>query len=385
MKTSGVAILGATGSIGRSTARVLEMFPGRFRVSGLVARSNTAELVRQAELFHAGITITTAPEKYRELRDALPAGLHCAAGTDPVLELVTSPATDIVLCAIVGTGGLEPVLAALRAGKRVALASKEVLVLAGELVQRALAESPGAELIPVDSEHSAIFQCLAGRGPGEVKNLWLTASGGAFRDWPKEKLSGATVADALAHPTWSMGPKVTIDSASLMNKALEMVEARHLFGVPPERIQVLIHPQSKVHSMVELSDNSFIAQLSQPDMRFAIQYALTWPERAAGGLPELDFADRLNLDFRLPEPGKYPALGFARHAMRSGGTLPGVMNAANEVAVEKFRRGEIRFPAIWGIIEKTMSAHRVEPQESLEGIRAADAWARNFAAGISVS
>ena len=300
-----------------------------------------------------------------------------------MLDLVTAPETDTVLCAIVGTGGLEPVIAALRAGKRVALASKEVMVMAGELIRRELAASPGGEIVPVDSEHSAIFQCLAGRPAREVKNLWLTASGGPFREWSAERIAAATLRDALAHPTWDMGPKVTIDSASLMNKALELIEARHLFNVPPERLKVVIHPQSLVHSMVELCDGSFIAQMSKPDMRFAIQYALTWPERAAeGGLPELDFARLVSLDFREPDRSRFPSLDFAYHAMHIGGTMTAAMNAANEVAVDKFRRGEIGFAAIWTIIEKTMSAHHTEPQSDLAAIRDADRRAREFASQL---
>ena len=359
MNPKGVVILGATGSIGKSAARVLEALPGHFRVIGLVARNNTGELARQAAQFRPRLTVTTAPERLDELKSALPAGLAAAAGDTPVIDLVTAPETDTVLCAIVGTGGLEPVIAALRAGKRVALASKEVMVMAGELIRRELAAGSGGEIVPVDSEHSAIFQCLAGRPAREVKNLWLTASGGPFREWPAERIAAATLRDALAHPTWDMGPKVTIDSASLMNKALELIEARHLFNVPPERLKVVIHPQSLVHSMVELCDGSFITQMSKPDMRFAIQYALTWPERAAGGgLPELDFARLVSLDFREPDRSRFPSLDFAYHAMRIGGTMTAAMNAANEVAVDKFRRGEIGFAAIWTIIEKTMSAHR---------------------------
>ncbi len=380
MKQTGVVILGATGSIGRNTARVLECHPDRFRVVGLVARCNTEELARQAMLFRPRLTVTTDPERLPELRAALPPGLETATGAESVLELVTAPETDMVLCAIVGTGGLAPVLAALRAGKRVALASKEVLVMAGEIVQRELDTSPGGSLIPVDSEHSALFQCLAGRNPDELRTLWLTASGGPFRDWSSEQIAAATLEDALAHPTWAMGPKVTIDSASLMNKALELVEAHYLFRVPPERLKVLIHPQSLVHSMIELNDGSFIAQMSKPDMRFAIQYALTYPERsAAGKLPELDFSAGLDFDFRLPDRRKFPSLDFADEAMRRGGTLPAVMNAANEVAVEKFRRGEIGFSRIWSIIEQTMAAHEVEPQRDLETIHAADREARVFA------
>lgn len=383
MNPKGVVILGATGSIGRSAARVLEALPGHFRVIGLVARNNTGELARQAALFRPRLTVTTAPERLDELKSALPSGLAAAAGDAPVLDLVTAPETDTVLCAIVGTGGLEPVIAALRAGKRVALASKEVMVMAGELIRRELAAGSGGEIVPVDSEHSAIFQCLAGRPAREVKNLWLTASGGPFREWPAERIAAATLRDALAHPTWDMGPKVTIDSASLMNKALELIEARHLFNVPPERLKVVIHPQSLVHSMVELCDGSFIAQMSKPDMRFAIQYALTWPERAAGGgLPELDFARLVSLDFREPDRSRFPSLDFAYHAMRIGGTMTAAMNAANEVAVDKFRRGEIGFAAIWTIIEKTMSAHHTEPQSDLAAIRDADRRAREFASQL---
>lgn len=383
MNPKGVVILGATGSIGKSAARVLEALPGHFRVIGLVARNNTGELARQAALFRPRLTVTTAPERLDELKSALPSGLAAAAGDAPVLDLVTAPETDTVLCAIVGTGGLEPVIAALRAGKRVALASKEVMVMAGELIRRELAASPGGEIVPVDSEHSAIFQCLAGRPAREVKNLWLTASGGPFREWPAERIAAATLRDALAHPTWDMGPKVTIDSASLMNKALELIEARHLFNVPPERLKVVIHPQSLVHSMVELCDGSFIAQMSKPDMRFAIQYALTWPERAAeGGLPELDFARLVSLNFREPDRSRFPSLDFAYHAMHIGGTMTAAMNAANEVAVDKFRRGEIGFAAIWTIIEKTMSTHHTEPQSDLAAIRDADRRAREFASQL---
>ena len=383
MNPKGVVILGATGSIGKSAARVLEALPGHFRVIGLVARNNTGELARQAALFRPRLTVTTAPERLDELKSALPSGLAAAAGDAPVLDLVTAPETDTVLCAIVGTGGLEPVIAALRAGKRVALASKEVMVMAGELIRRELAAGTGGEIVPVDSEHSAIFQCLAGHPAREVKNLWLTASGGPFREWSAERIAAATLRDALAHPTWEMGPKVTIDSASLMNKALELIEARHLFNVPPERLKVVIHPQSLVHSMVELCDGSFIAQMSKPDMRFAIQYALTWPERAAeGGLPELDFARLVSLDFREPDRSRFPSLDFAYHAMHIGGTMTAAMNAANEVAVDKFRRGEIGFAAIWTIIEKTMSAHHTEPQSDLAAIRDADRRAREFASQL---
>ncbi|MDD3886380.1 MAG: 1-deoxy-D-xylulose-5-phosphate reductoisomerase [Victivallaceae bacterium] len=382
MKKTNIAVLGATGSIGRSTARVLAAGRERFNVVGLVARSSINELARQAAEFMPRTVITTDENKFDELKKALPAGVNAAAGSDAVIELVTSPEVDTVLVAIVGTGGLEPTVAALRAGKKVALASKEVLVMAGEMIRRELDAGHGS-IVPVDSEHSAIYQCLAGRHRDEVAKLWLTASGGAFRDWDRARLETATLADALKHPTWSMGPKVTIDSASLMNKALEMVEARWLFDMPEDKISVLLHPQSLVHSMIELCDGSFIAQMSRPDMRFAIQYALTSPERSAdGGLPKLDFSTLTKLEFCRPDTSKYPSLGFARIAMRQGGTLPTVMNAANEVAVEKFRRGELKFTGIWSVIERVMKSHQVMPQSSFEVVREADAWARRTAAAL---
>ncbi len=374
----GIVILGATGSIGKSAKAVLQAFPEHFRVVGLAARNNLKELAEQAAIFRPDWTVTTDPLLADELAREMPPGCKSAGGMEKVFDLVSAPETDIVLCAIVGTAGLEPVIAALRAGKRVALASKEILVLAGEIIRRELTGCRG-ELIPVDSEHSAIFQCLAGRKAYEIKTLYLTASGGAFRDKTPEEIAKATFKDALAHPTWNMGYKVTIDSASMMNKALEMVEARYLFDVRPDQIKAIIHPQSIVHSMVELCDASLIAQLAAPDMRFAIQYAFTHPERLEGDLPAMDFSSLLTLDFRAARPEQYPAIAFACEAMNRGGTLPGVMNAANEVAVEKFRRGEISFPDIWRIIEKTMAAHTIEPQSDFPTVRAADAWARAYA------
>lgn len=378
----GVVILGATGSIGKNACAALTALREHFRIVALVARNNLAELSMQAAKFRPDWTITTDPTLAGKLASCLAPGLRAAGGMEKVRELVTAPETDIVLCAIVGTAGLEPVVDALRSGKRVALASKEILVSAGEIIERELACNPSAELIPVDSEHSAIFQCLAGRNRREIKHLYLTASGGPFRSWSRERIATATVEEALAHPTWNMGVKVSIDSASMMNKALEMVEARHLFHVEPEQIRVLIHPQSVIHSMVELIDSSLIAQLSKPDMRFAISYAFTYPERVATDLPVLDFSSRIGLDLQIPEPGRHPALAFAEEAMKRGGTLPCVMNAANEVAVDRFLRGEISFPAIWRIIEKTMSAHEFEPQSDFQTIRVADAWARSYAAAL---
>lgn len=383
MNPKGVVILGATGSIGKSAAKVLQELPGHFKVIGLVARNNIKELARQAIQLRPQLTVSTASEKLDELRKSLPPDLAAAAGDSPVIDLVTAPETDIVLCAIVGTDGLEPVIAAIKAGKQIALASKEVMVMAGELIQKELEANPNSKIIPVDSEHSAIFQCLAGRPPQEIKNLWLTASGGPFRNWTSEQIATATLRDALAHPTWAMGPKITIDSASLMNKALELIEAHHLFKVAPERLKVVIHPQSLVHSMIELCDNTFIAQMSVPDMRFAIQYALSWPKRLDHGhLPELDFNKLISLDFQEPDYNRFPSLDFARRAMRIGGTMSAIMNAANEIAVDKFRRGEITFSTIWSIIEKTMNALQPEAQSDLETIRHADRQAREFASSL---
>lgn len=383
MNPKGVVILGATGSIGKSAAKVLQELPGHFKVIGLVARNNIKELARQAIQLRPQLTVSTAPEKLDELRKSLPPDLAAAAGDSPVIDLVTAPETDIVLCAIVGTDGLEPVIAAIKAGKQIALASKEVMVMAGELIQKELEANPNSKIIPVDSEHSAIFQCLAGRPPQEIKNLWLTASGGPFRNWTSEQIATATLRDALAHPTWAMGPKITIDSASLMNKALELIEAHHLFKAAPERLKVVIHPQSLVHSMIELCDNTFIAQMSVPDMRFAIQYALSWPKRLDHGhLPELDFNKLISLDFQEPDYNRFPSLDFARRAMRIGGTMSAIMNAANEIAVDKFRRGEITFSTIWSIIEKTMNALQPEAQSDLETIRHADRQAREFASSL---
>lgn len=374
-----VAVLGSTGSIGESTFQILARFPERFEVIALVARNNIARLAEQATALKSRIAVTSDANRQQALQSLLPAAVSCHGGEQAMIDVAAHPDVDVVLCAVVGTGGLLPVLAAIRAGKTVALASKEVLVMAGELVEQELAKNPRARLIPVDSEHSALFQCLQGRRQDEVLSLILTASGGAFRDLPQKALSRVTWQDAMKHPTWNMGPKVTIDSASLMNKALELVEAKHLFGFAPSQLDVLIHPQSIVHSMVELADGSIIAQAAMPDMRFAIQYALSYPERWDGDLPRLNRSQLHTLTFQAPDHAKYPSLAIAVRAMEAGGTLPTVMNAANEVAVEKFHRAEIAFPLIWSIIEQTMAAHTVLPQENLEQILEADRWAREYA------
>jgi 1-deoxy-D-xylulose-5-phosphate reductoisomerase len=292
--------------------------------------------------------------------------------------VATHPAVDIVICASSGTAGLEAVLAAIDAGKTIALANKEVLVMAGELVMNA-ARQRGVAILPVDSEHNAVHQCLHGRAHDEVRRLILTASGGPFREWPAEALTRVTPAAALRHPTWKMGRKITIDSATLMNKGLEVIEARWLFDVPAERIDVVVHPQSIVHSMVELSDGSVIAQLGVTDMRLPIQYACSYPERWEAALPALDLLSAGSLEFLPADTGRFPCLELAYRALRAGGTLPVVLNAANEVAVEEFLDGKLGFMAIPRVIEKAMNAHDVSRVSSLQVVRNVDAWAREYA------
>jgi 1-deoxy-D-xylulose-5-phosphate reductoisomerase len=311
------------------------------------------------------------------LRAMLPDGVKVHTGAEGLLELAALPEADIVLVSIVGTAGLHPALAAIEAGKDLAIASKEILVMAGEVITAAAARK-GVHLLPVDSEHNAIFQCLDGHrgGDAEVSRLVLTASGGPFRKLPASELALVTPGQALKHPTWDMGPKITIDSATLFNKGLEMIEARWLFGIGMERIDVVVHPQSIIHSMVEFTDGSVLAQLSRTDMCFPIQYALTWPERVKGGLQPLDFPALAKLEFEAPRDDVFPALGLARKAGLTGGTLPAVFNAANEVAVDAFRAGKIPFPGIWACVEHVMNAHVVQASSKLEAVVAADQWAR---------
>ena len=370
-----VVVLGASGSIGGSAADVLAANKDIYQVHTIAAKNNLDELLRQTRLLAPQNVITASEEKFPALQQMIGSAANVHCGMDAMVEAVTDPEVDIVLCAIIGTAGITPVLAALAAGKKVALASKEVLVLAGELVMKAAAGSAGS-LVPVDSEHSGVFQCLAGRRKDEIRKVWLTASGGPFRTWEKERIDNASLAAALAHPTWQMGRKITIDSASMMNKALELIEARYLFDLAPEQLDVIINPQSIVHALVELADGSMVAQMSVPDMRLAIAYGLSYPVRLEKPGSHLDLAKMAELKFFAPDNAKFPSLDFAREAMRAGGTLPAVMNAANEVAVERFCNGEITFGTIWKIIEYVMASTAVEPQRSLEQIFAADAEAR---------
>jgi len=374
-----LAILGSTGSIGRSALAVVDAHPSRLRVVGLAAGDNAALLGEQIARYHPEIVAMATVDGVDRLR-ASSAGETpvLAGGPEGLLAVATHPAVDIVICASAGTAGLEAVLGAIDAGKTIALANKEVLVMAGAMVTEA-ARRRGVAILPVDSEHNAIHQCLHGRSTREVRRLILTASGGPFRDFSEDALERVGPDAALRHPTWQMGRKITIDSATLMNKGLEVIEAHWLFGVPADQIDVLIHPQSIVHSMVELHDGSVIAQLGVTDMRLPIQYACSYPDRWEAGLPALDLTRAGRLDFHAPAHDRFPCLGLAYRALRAGGTLPVVLNAANEVAVEAFLDGKLGFTAIPRVIEKTMNAHRAERVSTLEIVRGVDRWARDHA------
>lgn len=377
-----VVVLGSTGSIGTSTLKVAEDLPDRIRLLALAAGNNVDLLVEQTRKHQPVAVSVNDPRKANDLCGTLGANCEVHAGTDGLVKLATLPDADIVLIAIVGTAGLQPALAAIRAGKDIAVASKEILVMAGETVMSE-ARKFGVRVLAVDSEHSAIFQCLDGKPSASVRKLWLTASGGPFRDkaqWPKEKFPEITVERALKHPSWVMGRKITIDSATLFNKGLEMIEARWLFDIEMARVGVVVHPQSIVHSMVEFVDGSLLAQLSTPDMCLPIQYALTYPDRATSDRVQTDFPKVGSLTFEAPDLERFPALELARRAGEVGGTLPAVLNAANEVAVEAFVNRQINFPQITETVRRTMDAHRVVAHPALEQILAADAWARTAAA-----
>ncbi|MBI2927607.1 MAG: 1-deoxy-D-xylulose-5-phosphate reductoisomerase [Verrucomicrobia bacterium] len=374
-----VVLLGSTGSIGTSTLKVAEDLPDHIRLVGLAA-GNNVELLTQQTMKHRPEAVSVSdPERAVELRAALGTTTKVHSGKEGLLHLATLPSADIVLIAIVGTAGLQPALAAIRAGKDIAVASKEILVKAGEIVMSE-ARRHGVRVLAVDSEHSAIFQCLQDRPASSVRCLWLTASGGPFRATPKGEFASITVEQALKHPSWVMGRKITIDSATLFNKGLEMIEARWLFDVEIGRVKVVIHPQSVIHSMVEFVDGSILAQLSTPDMCLPIQYALTFPERAASERVQTSLTRYGSLTFEAPDLERFPALGLARRAGEVGGTLPAVLNAANEVAVEAFCAGQINFAQISETVARTMDRHEVVAHPTLEQILVADAWARREAA-----
>jgi len=378
MKRKRVVLLGATGSIGDSTLKVAHDIPERMEIVGVAANSNAEKLAIAANKTRAPAVCLVDDRKIDVLRSKLEYEPRILTGESGLREIAKLENADMVLIAIVGTAGLHPALDAIQSGKDLAVASKEILVMAGEAVTQA-AQQRGVKILPVDSEHNAIFQCLDGRS-SEVRRIILTASGGPFRETRASELGSVTVEQSLKHPTWNMGPKITIDSATLFNKGLEMIEAHWLFDVPMDRVEVVIHPQSIVHSMVEFADGSTLAQLSYSNMCFPIQYAVTWPDRVANTLPPLDFATLGKLEFEIPRYNDFPALNLARRAGETSGTLPAVMNAANEVAVAAFLNRQLRFPQIWQTVEKVMDRHSTVAHPDLDAILAADQWARAEAA-----
>jgi 1-deoxy-D-xylulose-5-phosphate reductoisomerase len=378
-----LSILGSTGSIGGSALSVVDAHADRLEVVALAAGDNAALLAEQAAKYRprvVGLATAQAADRFRAACPSF-AG-RVVVGPEGLTAVATCQGADIVLCASAGTAGLEAVLAAIEAGKTIALANKEVLVMAGELVTAA-AKRRGVALLPVDSEHNAIHQCLHGRAPREVRRLILTASGGPFRDLSPEALARVGPDAALKHPTWQMGKKITIDSATLMNKGLEVIEAHWLFGVPAEGIDVVIHPQSIVHSMVELTDGSVIAQLGVTDMRLPIQYACSYPDRWEAALPRLDLVRAGRLDFSAPDAGRFPCLGLAFRALRAGATYSVVLNAANEVAVASFLDGRLGFTQIPSVVERVMNEHAAETVSSVETVRRVDDWARRRAVALT--
>jgi len=379
-----LAILGSTGSIGRSALAVVDAHPTRLKVVSLAAGENAALLAEQIVRYSPDVVAMASSDGVDRLRTACGTGAPEVAGvgTDGLVAVATHPSADIVICASAGTAGLEAVLAAIEAGKTIALANKEVLVMAGELVTDA-ARRRGVAILPVDSEHNAIHQCLHQRPLSEVRRLVLTASGGPFRDRAPGSLDDVDPEAALQHPTWQMGRKITIDSATMMNKGLEVIEARWLFGVSADQIDVVVHPQSIVHSLVELIDGSVIAQLGVADMRLPIQYACSYPDRWDGSLPSLDLTAAGSLEFFQPAFDRFPCLGLAYRALRAGQTFPVVLNAANEVAVGAFLDRKLGFMMIPRVIEETMDAHTAEPVSTLETVRNADRWARGHAARVA--
>jgi 1-deoxy-D-xylulose-5-phosphate reductoisomerase len=376
-----VVLLGATGSIGENALRVLAAHRDKLELVGIAARANWEKLAATAHAFgvrHVGVFDDAACAAARKNSAAFPAGTQLVGGLAGLVELAQLPGADIVLVAVVGTTGLEPALAAIAAGKDLALASKEILVLAGKFVMAA-AQHHGVKLLPVDSEHNAVFQCLEGHPHAGVRRIVLTASGGAFRDWPAARLAHVTPAEALKHPNWSMGPKITVDSATLANKGLELIEAQCLFGLRPEQCTAVLHPQSIVHCLVEFADGAMLAQLSPPSMTFPIQHALLHPQRAPGVEAALDFTKLLGLEFRPVDEARFPMLRLARHTMAAAGVAPAVYNAANEVAVAAFLNGQIPFLAIPRLVEHCLASIPNFEPNGLAAVLAVDADARRAA------
>ena len=380
MRKRRVILLGATGSIGSSAIKVAETIPDRMQIVGMAANRNARLLAQAANRSRPEAICLVNEAHLEELRSFLDYSPEILTGETGLETLARSGGADLVLVAIVGTTGLRPALAAIETGKDLAVASKEILVMAGETVMTQ-ASQKGIKVLPVDSEHNAIFQCLEGKPKHEISSLILTASGGPFRKLSSDRLASVTVADALDHPTWKMGQKISIDSATLFNKGLEMIEARWLFDIPMGQVQVLVHPQSIVHSMVEFVDGSLLAQLSHSDMCFPIQYAVTWPERVPNALKPLRLAEIGRLEFEEPRYTDFPALRLARQAGETGGTMPAVLNAANEIAVEAFLEGRITFPRIWSLVEDAMNRSDNFARPSLDDIIHADGQARDLVRG----
>jgi len=374
-----IALLGSTGSIGTQALDVISRYPEEFIVEVLTAGNNVDLLTRQALLFHPDSVVIGNEDHYKQLKENLKnTDIKVYSGNLAIEQVVTSSSIDIVIASIVGYSGLRPTIAAIRAGKKIALANKETLVVAGEIICRLVKES-GSQIIPVDSEHSAIFQCLAGESGNPIEKITLTASGGPFLGWSEERLKSVKPEEALRHPNWDMGSKITIDSASLMNKGLEVIEAKWLFGITPEQISVIVHPQSVIHSFVHFADGSVKAQLGVPDMRVPILYALSYPHRFSSELPRLDFKDHKTLTFSDPDIRKFRNLSLAYDALKAGGNMPCILNAANEIAVEAFLSGKIGFMQMPDIVEHTMEASSHSPSSDLEFLEVTDGNARETA------
>ncbi len=377
-----ISILGSTGSIGTQTLEVVENLE-EIRVAAITGNHNIDLLEQQARKFQPELVAVMDEKNAEALKGRLAdTNVRIVSGMDGLVEAATYDGVDTVVTSVVGNVGLKPTFEAIRAGKNIALANKETLVSAGQLVMD-LAKKHNSAIYPVDSEHSAIFQSLQGNEGNKIERILLTASGGPFRGKKREELLHITAADALKHPNWAMGKKITIDSATLMNKGLEVMEAKWLFGVETEQIEVLIHPQSIIHSAVEYEDGAIVAQLGEPDMRVPIQYALTYPKRVKNPFPRVDFTKRSNLTFETPDMETFPCLSFAYRALQTGGTLPAVLNGANEIAVARFLAGDISFLEIPALIERTMDAYTVKYEYTLEDLLEADAWARAYAKSVS--
>lgn len=384
-----VTVLGSTGSIGCSTLDVIQRHPSRYRVYALTASRNVAVMREQVLTFSPEFAVMADPAAAAELEASLPSdcSTQVLSGADALAEVASAPSVDQVMAAIVGAAGLLPTLAAARSGKRVLLANKESLVMAGPLFLQAVKEG-GATLLPIDSEHNAIFQSMPEQYSGDfsahgIRKILLTASGGPFRGRTTEELSGVTPAQAVAHPNWSMGQKISVDSATLMNKGLELIEACFLFSCGVDDVQVVVHPQSVIHSMVQYCDGSVLAQLGQPDMRTPIAHAMAWPERIDAGVASLDLFELARFDFEPADEAAFPCLSLAREAFVAGGTMPAVLNAANEIAVDAFLREQIAFTAIPTLIRQVMEQHQVQNAMSLEAVLAADQWAREQATALA--